>query len=299
MPLRVRISSALPGRFEPVEHLLRALVLPRHDRGQWPAGVRVPGQHRLPLVVEPAGGHRPIGFGEQLADGIDHRGQHLGGVLLDPAGAGVREPLLPSCLGQRSQLRVVQDRLDGGGPLVDSEQQRHAVTPARYSAVRRHHGRSQLWDRATFQRRLGPERHPERGHDRGDALGDPERRGQPGRADRGHVDKPRTRAEAGRSRSSRHVRPGAARRTRTRARRRRAAGTEQPPSRRSRREQPAAPTSRACPRDRPRWGPPRSCRRPWGTRAHPWCVGSGPAAGSGRGARRRAGRTRGTLLSAG
>ena len=142
MPLRVRTSSARPAASEPVEHLLGALVLPGHDRGQWPAGIRVPGQHRLALMVEPAGRRRPIGFGKKLADGIDDRRQHLGGVLLDPARARVREPLLAACLGQRPELGVVQHGFDRGGSLVDPEEQRHAVTSARYSAVRRHQGRS-------------------------------------------------------------------------------------------------------------------------------------------------------------
>ena len=41
---------------EPVQHLLRALVLPGDDRGQRRAALGVPGEHRLALVVEAAGG---------------------------------------------------------------------------------------------------------------------------------------------------------------------------------------------------------------------------------------------------
>jgi hypothetical protein len=122
---------AVPARLEPVEHGLRSLVLPGHDRGQRTTGVRIPREHRLPLVVEPARGHRLGGVVQQFADGLDDRTQDLVGVLLHPAGPRVREPFRSSRLRERSQVGVIQNGLDGGGSLVDPEQQRHAVSFAR------------------------------------------------------------------------------------------------------------------------------------------------------------------------
>ena len=82
-------------------------------------------------MVQSARGHRLARAGKQLARGADDRVEHLGRVLLDPAGVRVGESLLAARLGQRPQVGVVQDRLDGGGPLVDAEQQCHAATDAR------------------------------------------------------------------------------------------------------------------------------------------------------------------------
>ena len=68
-----------------VENLLRALVLPHDDRAERRAGLRVPGEHRLALVVEAAGDDLPGRVVEQLGDRLHDRGQHLLAVLLDPA----------------------------------------------------------------------------------------------------------------------------------------------------------------------------------------------------------------------
>src|SRR5262249_39722057 len=141
-------------------HLLRALVLPGHDRRQGAAGVGLPREYGLALVVEPARGDRAAGTGENLAHCADHRVEHLGRVLLDPARLGISEAVLATRLRERARSRVVQTRLYRGGPLVDPEQQRHAATDARYSAVRRHQGRSKRGDGPPLSGASGPSATP-------------------------------------------------------------------------------------------------------------------------------------------
>ena len=94
--LRRVISSA--SRREAVEDRLRALVLPDDDGGERLAGLGVPGEHRLALVVEPAGGDLAGRVREQLGDRVDDRVEDLVAVLLDPAGVGVARLLAPAGL---------------------------------------------------------------------------------------------------------------------------------------------------------------------------------------------------------
>ena len=86
------------------------------------AALGVPGQHRLALVVEPAGRHLTGRLGEQLANRLHHRGQHLFCVLLHPARLRVAVDLVAPRLAQRLEPLVEQRGLHAGGPLVDSEQ---------------------------------------------------------------------------------------------------------------------------------------------------------------------------------
>ena len=118
-----RLLDRLLVARQPVEHLLRPLVLPDDDRAQRLAALGIPGEHRLALVVEPAGHHLARGIGEQLGDRLDHRGQHLLAVLLDPAGLRMAVDLVAPRLAHRPQLAVEQHRLDPGGALVDPEEQ--------------------------------------------------------------------------------------------------------------------------------------------------------------------------------
>ena len=79
----VRASIGL----EPVQHLLGALVLPGDDRGQRATALGVPGEHGLALVVEAAGDDLAGRVAKQLGHRLHDGGQHLLGVLLDPARA--------------------------------------------------------------------------------------------------------------------------------------------------------------------------------------------------------------------
>ena len=108
---------------EPVEDLLGALVLPDDDRAQRHAGLGIPGEHRLALVVEPAGDDLPGRVGEQLGDGLDDRGEHLLAILLHPPRPGVAVDLVAARLPHRPQPAIEEHRLDPGGALVDAEQQ--------------------------------------------------------------------------------------------------------------------------------------------------------------------------------
>jgi hypothetical protein len=111
-----------PVRLEPVESLLRPLVLPGHDRRERLAGLGVPRQDRLALVVEPAGNDVAVSRAEQLADRLDHSSEHIFGPLLDPARLGMLKRFLPTRLSDRPQVRVVKHRFDGRRALVDAEQ---------------------------------------------------------------------------------------------------------------------------------------------------------------------------------
>ena len=141
----------------------------------------------------------PSAADQQLRHRLDDGGHDRLGILLHPAGLGVRERLLPACLGEGPELGVEEDRLDGRGALVDAEQEAHRAT---CSAVRRHQGLSAPGaaapvggPRARQARRRAP---PMSSHD---ALGDPQRSGQAGRAYRGHVDQRRACFGGARSRS--------------------------------------------------------------------------------------------------
>ena len=114
---------------EAIQHELGALVLPHHDRAERLAGLGVPGEHRLALMVESTGHYLLGRAGQQLGDGLDHDGQHLLAVLLDPARLGMAIDLVAAGLGHGTQLLVEQRRLDSGGPLVDAEQQHPRFLP--------------------------------------------------------------------------------------------------------------------------------------------------------------------------
>jgi hypothetical protein len=106
---------------EPVEHLLRALVLPHDDGAERSAGLGVPREHRLALVVEPAGHHVAGRLLEQLGHRFDHRGEHLLAILLDPTRSRMPVRLVAAGFGDRVQALVEQRRLDPGRPLVDPQ----------------------------------------------------------------------------------------------------------------------------------------------------------------------------------
>ena len=91
--------------------------------------------------------------GQQLAHCGDHGGQHLLRVLLDPSRLRMRQGLLATRLRDRPEVGVVHDRLDGGCPLVDSQQQLHR---AARSAARRHHGTAAAFGEPARSSRSGP-----------------------------------------------------------------------------------------------------------------------------------------------
>ena len=113
----------------PVEHLLRALVLPDHDRRQRLAGLGVPREHRLALVVEPAGDHLLVGPLEQLANGLDDRLEHLIAVLFNPPSLWVGCGLVAARLAHGLQPLVEQGRLDAGRSLVDAQEKHLRLLP--------------------------------------------------------------------------------------------------------------------------------------------------------------------------
>ena len=113
-----------PLGLEPVEDLLRSLVLPGDDRRQRLSRLGVPRQHRLALVVEAAG--RDLrAVGEELGHRLHHRAHDHLGVLLHPPRLRVVERLLAACFHHGFQVRVEEDRLHGGRALVDPEQVAH------------------------------------------------------------------------------------------------------------------------------------------------------------------------------
>jgi hypothetical protein len=122
-----RHAAALPHLLgaavglEPVERLLRALVLPGHDRRERVAGFGVPGENRLALVIEPARHDLAVGVQKQLRHRVHDRDEHVLRVLLDPARPWVLERLLPACLGQGPEVLVVKHGFHRRGTLVDSE----------------------------------------------------------------------------------------------------------------------------------------------------------------------------------
>jgi hypothetical protein len=99
-------------------------------------------------VVEPAGDDLGVGVAQQLGDRVDHRHQHRGRILLDPARARMGERLVAPRLGHGLQVEVVQNGLDRRGPFVDSEQSlSHGLTAGRRRAYSRATVRS---DQHTF-----------------------------------------------------------------------------------------------------------------------------------------------------
>ena len=130
--------SALPVRLEPVQDLLRSLVLPGDDRGQRLAGLGVPGQHGLALVVEAAGrdvrarprGARPTAptTASTITSGSCSTHPGLGWI----SGFSRRASLT----GFRSSSK--SDRLDGRRALVDAEQEAHPdPTPLQFRILRK------------------------------------------------------------------------------------------------------------------------------------------------------------------
>ena len=190
-----------PVRLEPVEHLLGALVLPGRRSGSAARPLSASqASTDSPWWSSPQATTSPGASAEHLRDRLDHGGEHLLGVLLDPAGLRVASAFSrrASRTGRRS--RVEQHRLDGGGALVDARAA--GVMPALgtrpFAATT---GRRAPAVAPRLERSLRAERHAELGDDRADALRDPERRGQPGGADRRHVDEARAGARRADQRS--------------------------------------------------------------------------------------------------
>ena len=197
-------------------------------------------------------------------------------VLLDPARAAGGATALrrrASRSGRSSSSK--SDRLDRGRALVDAEEERaharrHELAPrAATTAARRGAGRGPSG-------RSAPSATPSSADEPAHVLGDPERGGQAGRADRRDVDQART----GR-RAADHIvdaapgraQPGVAR-DRLGARERRAASP--PPSRAPRRSasRPHRPVVLVLLVDA-RSGRRRPGRRAWGTPVRPSCAASG------------------------
>ena len=119
-------ADLLLRRSHPVEHLLRALVLPDDDRAERRAGLGVPREHRLALVVEPARHHLVVGGLQQLGDGLDDgRRTSSPSCSTHPGADGV---FTLSRRASRTGLEpfVEQCRLDAGGALVDTEKKHGA-----------------------------------------------------------------------------------------------------------------------------------------------------------------------------
>ena len=139
MPLSSRISLRQPVSLEPVEHLLRALVLPGDDgrqrRGRSRRPRRAPtrpggrGRRRRPLRARRAAAS---------ATASTTARQHVLRILLHPARPRMVERLLAPRLAQRAQVGVEEDRLHGRGALVDAEQQGHRARVLRGPAPPRH-----------------------------------------------------------------------------------------------------------------------------------------------------------------
>ena len=153
-PAAVHHLVSAAGGLDALEDLQRALVLPGDDRGQWTAGVGVPRQHGLALVIEAACVDGPRSLCDHLPDRLDDRGEHRLRVLFDPARPGVRKRLLASGLGHGVEVVVVQRGLHRRCALVDAEQQCHAI--ALNSAVRRHHGSCGSGGSSPISSRGGP-----------------------------------------------------------------------------------------------------------------------------------------------
>ena len=130
------------------------------------------------------------------ADGLDHGGDHVLGILLHPTRPGMVQRLLAPRLAQRPQIGVEQDRLHGRGALVDAEQQAHRE---RYSAALRHHGTRDCGVVPGSSGRSGRSTTPSRCTRAQTYSAMPERCRQAGGADRCHVDEPGARTARARS----------------------------------------------------------------------------------------------------
>ena len=119
----------------PVEHLLGALVLPDDDRAQRRAGLGIPREHRLALVVEAARHDLVVGGLEQLAHRLHDGLEDLLTVLFHPAGLRVAVHLVAPRLAYRLEPFVEERRLDTGGALVDSEK-KHGASYHSVASVR-------------------------------------------------------------------------------------------------------------------------------------------------------------------
>ena len=120
-PLRRRISAA-SASLSSASTVSRPLVLPDDDRRQRGAGLGVPREHRLALVIEAARDDLARGVGQQLRDDVDDRVEDLERVLLDPARLRVAARRRSGARLRSGRRSLVEERgLDGGRALVDAE----------------------------------------------------------------------------------------------------------------------------------------------------------------------------------
>jgi hypothetical protein len=122
-------ANLLLGVAHTVEYLLRALVLPDDDRAERRAGLGVPGEHRLALMVEPARHDLVVGGLEQLADRLHNKLENLLAVLLDPSRSRMAVHLVAPRLAHGLEPLVEQRRLDARRSLIDPEQEHLRFLP--------------------------------------------------------------------------------------------------------------------------------------------------------------------------
>ena len=124
----------VPGGLQGGAGVGGAAVLPDDGGVDRLAGLAVPDQRRLALVGDADGGDvggLDAGLLDRGAGGAGDGGPEVGGVVFDPAGAGVVLGKLFLGGGDRPQGRVEEDRAGGGGALVDGKDMGHLVRPAR------------------------------------------------------------------------------------------------------------------------------------------------------------------------
>ena len=168
---------------EPIEHLLRALVLPDDDRAQRLARFRVPGEHRLALVVEPGGDHLAGGVGPAPRRSPRRRRPRTSSPSCSThPGCGWRLTLSrrASATGRSSSSNSAA--LTPVVPSSRPSSRRPLTTPlprggGRYAATTARRVGSP-WMRGARQRPLGREATPSSADQPDDVLGDPQRRGQ-------------------------------------------------------------------------------------------------------------------------
>ena len=205
-------SAAPTCRVDAGEQRFLALVLPDDHGRQRAAAARVPGEHRLALVVEPRRQHLAAArLLEHLGDRVDDRLEDQLRILLDPAGRGWVTGTARRASATARRSLIEQRRLDRGRALVDAQQQRRRSRRLRPAAPERR--------RAAARRALPPRLRPDagrrrrrrcrrgsaasarrdravRGEHARDVLADRERRRQAGGADRRDMDQSRQRARA-------------------------------------------------------------------------------------------------------